>query len=160
MIFENDILIFDGFFENNIKNGFGITYKNNNKINFSGNWENGLFKLMKDIPHSHPMIRNNFNEDTQCDICYNLCDHFDTGISCNQCNLDICDNCIIKINRKLLEFPNCVIKIIRFTDDNYHKCDYCKEQKRYTFFTLRRINERTIYYRCRHCFLKSFHKNK
>ena len=160
VIFENDILIFDGFFENNIKNGFGITYKNNNKINFSGNWENGLFKLMKDIPHSHPMIRNNFNEDTQCDICYNLCDPFDTGISCNQCNLDICDNCIIKINRKILEFPNCVIKIIRFTDDNYHKCDYCKEQKRYTFFTLRRINERTIYYRCRHCFLKSFHKNK
>ena len=44
VIFHNNILIYDGFFENNRKQGFGITYKINNAINYSGNWENGIFR--------------------------------------------------------------------------------------------------------------------
>ena len=49
VIFENNILIFDGNFNNTRKNGFGITYKNNNDINYDGNWLDGKFPLMKNI---------------------------------------------------------------------------------------------------------------
>lgn len=100
VIFNNNILIYDGFFENNRKQGFGITYKINNAINYSGNWENGIFKLMKDFLHSHPLIRNYFNDNIKCDKCLKMCDSSDTGLSCRRCNLNICDRCIIKINSK------------------------------------------------------------
>ena len=103
VIFHNNILIYDGFFENNRKQGFGITYKINNAINYSGNWENGIFRLMNNIPHSHAFIRNNFNENINCDICLKICDSSDTGLSCRLCNLDVCDNCIININSKFVE---------------------------------------------------------
>lgn len=152
VIFNNNILVYDGFFENNVKHGFGISYKTNNELNYSGNWENGIFNLLKDIPHSHPLIRNNFHEGIQCDICFRLCDTTDTGLSCDQCNLDICDKCIIKINLKILEKYNSFtdIKIERY--HNYHNCSKCGKDKRYVFFKFYKFLFLPLYY-CRRCFI-------
>ena len=75
VIFENNLLIYDGSIDgNNLKNGYGITYKKNNEINYSGIWDNGAFKLLRNINHfsDHSLIRNYFNEDIQCDICYKI----------------------------------------------------------------------------------------
>ena len=158
VIFQNNILIFDGNFVNNIKNGFGITYKENNEINYSGNWENGIFKLMKNINHgSHPLIRNSFNENIQCDICYKLCDSYDCGLSCSQSNLNICDNCIIKINTKLIKPIFNVYEVIIKRKPKEYKCDYCKKNLLGIFFIFK-IKNKIFKNCCLECFENRFNK--
>lgn len=102
VIFYNNILVYDGFFGNNRKQGFGITYKMNDAIKYSGNLENDIFKFMKDFSHSHPLIRNIFNDNIRCDVCLKMCDSSDTGSSCRRCNLNICDRCIVDVNSKFV----------------------------------------------------------
>ena len=61
VIFKDNILVFDGnFSEKNIelRHGPGIVYKLNNEINYKGDWINGIFPLLNDIPHDHPFRRN------------------------------------------------------------------------------------------------------
>ena len=157
VIFENNILIYDGSIDgNNLKNGYGITYKKNNEINYSGNWDNGAFKLLRNINHfsDYSLIRNYFNEDIQCDICYKICDSYDSGLSCRKNNLDICDTCIIKINSRLFKplFNGYYVNIIRFSD--FKKCDYCNIKKRFIFFRIRKNNSNSKAYNllCFNCF--------
>ena len=149
--FQNNIMIYDGYFENNLKHGFGITYKLNNEINYSGNWENGVFNLINDIPHFHPFIRRNFNETVQCDICLKLSNSFDTGLTCRPCNLNICDKCIIKINLKISEnqnfFNNTKISKIQ----NSRKCYGCKKYSNYIFFAKRKPSSLSLDYYCLTC---------
>ena len=144
-------MIYDGYFENNLKHGFGITYKLNNEINYSGNWENGVFNLINDIPHFHPFIRRTFNETVQCDICLNLSNSFDTGLTCRRCNLNICDKCIIKINLKISEnqnfFNNTKISKIQ----NSRKCYGCKKYGNYIFFAKRKPSSLSFDYYCLTC---------
>ena len=75
-------MILGGFFENNMKNGFGITYKNNNELKYSGKWVNNQFELLNDILHSHRFSRNDFNDRIYYDHCKKACDSDDSGISC------------------------------------------------------------------------------
>ena len=142
IIFNNNIMIFDGYFSNNRKEGFGLTYKINNELNYKSLWINGINELIRDIPHSHQFTRNNFNEDIQCDICLKLCDSAETGISCRQCDFDICDKCIIFINKiffkyNYINFNN--ISIEKFP--NYSKCDYCRREKKKVFFVVNKTIE-------------------
>ena len=169
IIFQNNILKFDGFFDNNnnIKNGFGISYKNNNDINYSGNWIDGHFRLVeKTIPHSHQFIENDFDNTIQCDICLKLCDSFDAGLSCRDCNIDICDKCKIKINLKLIKAPiihehNLEIKRCQSSV----KCNFCENKKTGIFFSCDICNNQNWYnrllginnfYCCIKCFIGKF----
>ena len=135
VVFENNILIFDGFFENDMKNGFGITYKKNNELKYSGNWVNNQFKLLRDISHSHNFTRNDFNERINCDYCHKKCDSNDSGLSCRRCDLDICDKCITEINKKVLENNSLInrdCKIEKFS--NFKRCCRCNLRKKSVFF--------------------------
>ncbi len=42
---------------------------------------------------------NNFNNNIICDICFKDCISSDKGYSCRDCDLDICEECVIKINK-------------------------------------------------------------
>jgi hypothetical protein len=71
VIFDKNILIFDGNFANKynfIKNGFGITFKRNNELNYKGYWKNGKFNLIKNIVHEHEFRRRKL-DNLQCKIC-------------------------------------------------------------------------------------------
>ena len=100
VIFKDNILDFEGYFsKNGKKNGLGITYKLNNEINFIANWENDKYDLINTIPHSHNNIyREDYHLDYICDVCSKECGFYDTGMNCEECGLNICDLCIIKIN--------------------------------------------------------------
>lgn len=111
-IFDNNILIFDGNFANNynfIKNGFGITFKRNNELNYKGFWINDNFDLIRNIPHEHGFRRGKL-DDLQCKICKKMCNCYDPGISCSLCKINICDKCIIRINERLPFIINKEIK--------------------------------------------------
>ena len=157
VIFNNNILVFDGFFINNRKNGFGITYKINNGINYSGNWENGIFRLIQNIPHSHQFIRNVFDNDYNRDICLKICDSSDSGLSCRRCDLDICDKCLIKINKKLIQFPYYNINIEKL--DYFKNCFICKQRQNNIFFVIKERNGVKRYFCCYYCFLNRFRSN-
>ena len=152
VIFRNNILIFDGNFRNNIKHGLGITYKENNEINYIGNWENGIFRLIQNINHScdHSLTRIHFKENTECNICFKLCDSYDCGLSCWPNDLTICDRCIIKINTKLIKqnLNTYDVKIKRFY--KFQKCDFCKKNLLYIFFIIT-INNIKLFL-CLSCF--------
>lgn len=135
VLFQNNVLIFDGFFEHNRKNGFGISYKLNNDINFTGNWENGEFKLIKIIPHSHQLLKNSFDDGTQCDICLKLCDIYDYGISCSTCNFHICDKCIIKINSKLVNSSQIHNHDLQIEKHSTSHCKFCNLKNNKVYFT-------------------------
>ena len=157
VIFHNNVLIFDGTFRQSIKHGFGITYKYNNEINYSGTWNNDIYNLIShNIPHKHNLKRNYFNDSIQCDICLKLCDSNDHGVSCRECNLDICDNCIIALNSKLMRSPYCNydLKIGRSTKS--YNCAKCWKNKNSIFFKYDYFfNLKTNYY-CLQCFEAGF----
>ena len=135
-------MIFDGFFENNMKNGFGITYKNNNELKYSGKWVNNQFELLNEIPHSHHFSRNDFNDRIYCDYC----DSDDSGVSCRECNIDICDKCIIEINKKLLRI-NKNLSIEKYS--NFIKCNLCELRKKGIFF---KKNNIIILFSLKYCY--------
>ena len=56
--------------------------------------------MIRNIFHEHGFIRGLLS-DLQCKICKKICNNYDPGISCTQCQINICDSCIIKINEKL-----------------------------------------------------------
>ena len=102
VIFKDNILNFDGYFsKSGEKHGFGITYKRNNEKNYEGFWTNNKFKYIDTIPHSHEkMSRWDLIKEFKFDICSKNCDFFYTGMFCWECDLNICDLCIIEINKK------------------------------------------------------------
>ena len=99
-----------------------------------------------------PFIRNHFSKSIQCDICFKLCDSFDTGLSCRDNNIDICDNCIIKINTKLYRFISNKCDVKLFTTKKGYKCDYCNKLKINILFHIKENNKKDIFI-CRNCIL-------
>ena len=142
VIFENNIIIFDGNFENNKKEGYGITYKKNNEIKYSGIWVNGNLNLLNNIPHFSNFKRTIFDGNTLCHICHKVLDTTDEGINCNKCNLSICDKCIIKINNNLI-LANIhhghSLTIIKYSKNI--KCTICNREKNNIFFICPTCNE-------------------
>ena len=148
VLFQDNVLIFDGYFQDNRKHGFGVSYKKNNDINFSGNWENGEFKLINEIPHSHLFKRKSFNNNIQCDICLKLCDIYDTGISCSSCNFNICDKCLIEINSKLVNSSKIHPHILEFekasTSSSDNICNICNFPIQKLHFVCKICNKNTM----------------
>ena len=147
IIFKDDILIFDGNFSKINKdkqNGYGHCYKQNNELNYSGRWSNGEFNLIKTIPHEDGFIQSHLINGRICDYCNKKCSHYDTGIYCNNCQIDICDNCLIEINKKLNsgQMHNHELYIEKYK--NKKKCTNCKQLKD-LLFECKECNKKTSF---------------
>ena len=172
VIFENNILVFDGNFARNLR--YGDSYKKNNEFNYSGTWKNGINEEIEKIPHlkshSKSYKKVNFNEEVFCDVCARKCDLYDEGYSCLDCKLNICINCVIGINRKHVstEKHQHNLNIIKYTDEL--KCSICEQKKTGIFFFCsicnkeqgffdRLFNYIPDFYCCLKCFnLESYNK--
>ena len=159
VIFQNNKIIFDGNFQNNAKNGIGITYKINNEIKYKGEWENGRCKSLNNIPHDSEFIRMFLNENISCNICKKIQDSTDEGIYCRECSLLICDKCIVELNQMLnrsqiLHNHNLSIKM--YKEDNRPKCSICiHDNKTLIYFICNICNNNsntTKFYCCFDCF--------
>ena len=131
VIFENNILVFDGNFSENCR--FGSVYKKNNELSYSGTWINGINNLIEKIPHLERHSRSykkiNFNEETFCDICARKCDLYDEGYNCSECKLNICINCVIEINERKVKIEKHEhnLNIIKYSEGK--KCSVCEKSK-------------------------------
>ena len=165
VIFKDNILIFDGYFsKTGEKYGFGITYKKNNEKNYEGYWTNNKFELIDTIPHPHKDVyRDDYKKiEYICDICLKKCDTYDTGMFCPKCNLNICDLCVIEINKKTLKRKDHEhnLNIAKFNEKKYCSvcnkykkgilfiCPYCNREKGF----LEKIFSENDYYCCLECF--------
>jgi len=87
-IFNDDnLLIFSGEWLNNMKNGYGISYEDNEVIK-EGYWINDKY--------SHE--KTNVSDDDLCNVCY-LNDKTHAFLPCG--HLCICDKCIVKYDSKI-----------------------------------------------------------
>ena len=162
IIFEENTLIYDGNFISGEKNGYGIVYKRNNEENYRGYWINGKYDLIKDIPHEHKnYYHKEFEKDCKCDICLKTCNKYDTGIFCYDCNMNICEMCVIEINKKTLKRADheCQLSIMKFETEKY--CSVCEKKKNNIFFICNICNKKKHfiftfldkeYYCCVRCF--------
>lgn len=155
VLFKNNILVFDGYFKGDLKQGLGVTYKVNNEINFIAVWENGIFPLMKNIEHNHSFNRRFFNFGTKCNICCEFIEPF-SGSSCWNCALYICDQCIMAINKILIKsiFNDYNVTVKKYKEQE--KCNYCKEKKSDVFFDIIKKDNKIIILSCLACFLSKF----
>ena len=171
-IFENNVLIFDGRFKNRKKNGYGITFKKNNEIDFKGEWKDNYFKLIHDIPHFHTNIdEKKSNNSSHCDICLKYCDsQYDNYQICKECDLIICIDCKIEINSKTLKRKDHEheLSIAKYKEEN--ECLSCNKKYIGIFFVCSECNNNEGlfgnlkayifgYYCCLKCFnLKTYNK--
>ena len=87
-IFNDDnLLIFSGEWLNNMKNGYGISYEDNEVIK-EGYWINDKY--------SHE--KTNVSDDDLCNVCY-LNEKTHAFLPCG--HLCICDKCIVKYDSKI-----------------------------------------------------------
>ena len=135
IIFEENTLIYDGNFISGQKEGNGIVYKRNNEENYRGYWINGKYDLIKDIPHNHKnYYHKEFEKDCKCDICLKTCNKYDTGIFCYDCNMNICELCVIEINKKTLKRSDHKhqLSIAKLETEKY--CSVCEKKKNNILF--------------------------
>ena len=136
VIFEDNILIFDGNFLKDC--WFGNCYKRNNELNYSGTWKKDINEEIAEIPHllSHKdsYKKINFRKEAFCDICARKCDLFDEGYSCPKCGINICINCVIEINTRHVKTDKHQHKlsIDKYTEGT--KCSVCEQKKTGIFF--------------------------
>ena len=155
IIFENNIIIYDGKVRNNLRNGYGISYKNDNSIEYDGEWVNNNFSLIKKLPHIHLKQKfiffihsqnydlnwNNLNNNIICNICNKECTSYDKGYSCRECDIDICEECVIKINKtKIMTEHKHNLEIIKSSLIN--KCNECNY----------RFNQNIVFFSCHSCY--------
>ena len=156
-------MIYDGNFALGKKQGNGILYKRNNEENYRGYWINGIFDLIKDIPHKHTnYYHNEFENDCKCDICLKTCNKYDTGIFCYDCNMCICELCIIEINKKTLKRTDHEHQLSIAKFENQIDCSICEKKKNNIIFICDICNkEKNLlekffgdkeYYCCAQCF--------
>ena len=103
----------------------------------------------KYISNNHDLNWNNLNNHIMCDICFKECTSSDKGYSCRECDLDICVECVIKINKADMKTNhNHKLEIVKFSLIN--KCTECKKSfsKNIIFFSCYSCH----YFCCMFCF--------
>ena len=129
IIFDENTLIYDGNFILEEKQGNGIVYKRNNEENYRGYWVNGKYNLIKDIPHKHKSYyHTEFENDCKCDICLKECNKYDTGIFCYECKMNICDLCVIEINKKTLKRSDHKHQLSLAKFEGQKQCSVCENK--------------------------------
>ena len=91
------------------------------------------------------------NNNIICDICNKECTSYDKGYSCRECDIDICEECVIKINKtKIMTEHKHNLKIVK--SSLIKKCNKCKYQfnQNIVFFSCHSCN----YNCCQFCFKK------
>ena len=88
---------------NNVNNIFRNNYDNNI---FRNNYDNNIFRYLNHgyfgfhlVYTNYNLNWNNLNNNIICDICNKECTSYDKGYSCRECDIDICEECVIKINK-------------------------------------------------------------